>query len=212
MTRLSCSLKSFSKGIIKLDHPCIHVDFPVVICEVWHRRMSLILQKFRPPLISFQLLNPGHACCVASPCGREGSMRVVWNLSQKTARYSGCLPVKRPRMSWLYSFSCNPPHVRLLRAVRPRHRYGFCMSVCLFVWTDIYGHRSREYRSTSWKDPGGETNVNFETFWILMWRRKFILDFVSSSRRPRKYQFIYECFNGQALLMLYRLPGCCSYR
>uniref|UniRef100_A0A9J7Y2U2 Tumor suppressor 2, mitochondrial calcium regulator b n=1 Tax=Cyprinus carpio carpio TaxID=630221 RepID=A0A9J7Y2U2_CYPCA len=22
------------QGIIKLDHPCIHVDFPVVICEV----------------------------------------------------------------------------------------------------------------------------------------------------------------------------------
>lgn len=23
------------QGIIKLDHPCIHVDFPVVLCEVW---------------------------------------------------------------------------------------------------------------------------------------------------------------------------------
>lgn len=22
------------QGIIKLDHPCIHVDFPVVLCEV----------------------------------------------------------------------------------------------------------------------------------------------------------------------------------
>ncbi|XP_076858623.1 tumor suppressor 2, mitochondrial calcium regulator b [Brachyhypopomus gauderio] len=22
------------QGIIKLDHPCIHVDFPVIICEV----------------------------------------------------------------------------------------------------------------------------------------------------------------------------------
>lgn len=21
------------QGIIKLDHPCIHVDFPVVLCE-----------------------------------------------------------------------------------------------------------------------------------------------------------------------------------
>lgn len=25
------------QGIIKLDHPCIHVDFPVVICEAWRR-------------------------------------------------------------------------------------------------------------------------------------------------------------------------------
>ncbi len=23
------------QGIIKLDHPCIHVDFPVVLCEAW---------------------------------------------------------------------------------------------------------------------------------------------------------------------------------
>lgn len=23
------------QGIVKLDHPCIHVDFPIVLCEVW---------------------------------------------------------------------------------------------------------------------------------------------------------------------------------
>lgn len=23
------------QGIIRLDHPCIHVDFPVVLCEAW---------------------------------------------------------------------------------------------------------------------------------------------------------------------------------
>lgn len=23
------------QGIIKLDHPCIHVDFPIILCEVW---------------------------------------------------------------------------------------------------------------------------------------------------------------------------------
>lgn len=24
------------QGIVKLDHPCIHVDFPIVLCEVWN--------------------------------------------------------------------------------------------------------------------------------------------------------------------------------
>lgn len=23
------------QGIVRLDHPCIHVDFPIVLCEVW---------------------------------------------------------------------------------------------------------------------------------------------------------------------------------
>lgn len=29
-----CCLLAF-QGIVKLDHPCIHVDFPIVLCEVW---------------------------------------------------------------------------------------------------------------------------------------------------------------------------------
>lgn len=29
------NLSSVFQGIIKLDHPCIHVDFPVVLCEAW---------------------------------------------------------------------------------------------------------------------------------------------------------------------------------
>lgn len=28
-------LLSYSQGIVKLDHPCIHVDFPIILCEVW---------------------------------------------------------------------------------------------------------------------------------------------------------------------------------
>lgn len=30
-----------AQGIIKLDHPCIHVDFPVVLCEAWQRLRSV---------------------------------------------------------------------------------------------------------------------------------------------------------------------------
>lgn len=28
------------QGIVKLDHPCIHVDFPIVLCEVWKWHMT----------------------------------------------------------------------------------------------------------------------------------------------------------------------------
>lgn len=28
------------QGILTLDHPCIHVDFPVVLCEAWRRLRS----------------------------------------------------------------------------------------------------------------------------------------------------------------------------
>lgn len=27
---------SYFQGIVKLDHPCIHVDFPIILCEVWY--------------------------------------------------------------------------------------------------------------------------------------------------------------------------------
>lgn len=29
-------LLSNFQGIVKLDHPCIHVDFPIILCEVWY--------------------------------------------------------------------------------------------------------------------------------------------------------------------------------
>lgn len=30
------------QGIIKLDHPCIHVDFPVVLCEAWYEACQTV--------------------------------------------------------------------------------------------------------------------------------------------------------------------------
>lgn len=30
-----CLFCFFFQGIVKLDHPCIHVDFPIILCEVW---------------------------------------------------------------------------------------------------------------------------------------------------------------------------------
>lgn len=42
MVSMFCSICSFEnlfffffQGVVKLDHPCIHVDFPIVLCEGW---------------------------------------------------------------------------------------------------------------------------------------------------------------------------------
>lgn len=43
LINLSVSSHSyFLQGIIKLEHPCIHVDFPVVLCEVWWSLRSVL--------------------------------------------------------------------------------------------------------------------------------------------------------------------------
>lgn len=33
--KCQCIVRLISQGIVKLDHPCIHVDFPIVLCEMW---------------------------------------------------------------------------------------------------------------------------------------------------------------------------------
>ncbi|AWP02644.1 putative tumor suppressor candidate 2 isoform 2 [Scophthalmus maximus] len=33
-TRRRIQKNLIPQGIIKLDHPCIHVDFPIILCEV----------------------------------------------------------------------------------------------------------------------------------------------------------------------------------
>lgn len=71
------------QGIIKLEHPCIHVDFPIVICEAWQNGiLEKPLCQLRPvvysrslttfwkswfPDISEFLMQRGW-CCVLSLC------------------------------------------------------------------------------------------------------------------------------------------------
>lgn len=174
------------QGIIQLDHPCIHVDFPVVICEVWHDRSSLILQRIRPPLFPLQLLDPGHTCCAAPPCAWEDATRVAWKLGRQT----GCLLGKRP-WQWCPDslFYCYPAHIWL----PPRHTYE-CMPVYL-NW-HIYMMIEVEYLakldfigSTSWRTQEEQQMVEF---------RK--IEFFRTIRLRLN--------TWHALLILYRLLGC----